>query len=331
MQFMIVTTINSPTDVFRIFSEELQIRCIAVGDVKTPANWKYPNVEYLSISSQEKLGYRIIRSLPYAHYSRKNIGYIFAKRRGASTIIDTDDDNFPDTTWKFPIDTSSSYVIPENSGYLNVYEFFSSYDSCWPRGFPLDEIISSKGRISSCGVVQDVYDAKVGIWQGLVNGDSDLDAIYRLTHENVTFDFSINLPVIMGKGCYCPINSQNTIFAKELFVLLYLPSTVSFRFTDILRGYIAQIIACHSGYKFGFTSANAFQARNVHKLMDDFEGEVPMYLNCKKVVERAEATVRDSDSIEDNIYNIYADLVKANIVSASELDALNAFLFDMTS
>jgi hypothetical protein len=332
MQSMVVTTINSPTDVFRIFTEELKIRGIAVGDVKTPDAWQYPGVDFLSIDIQKKLNYRIVSHLPYGHYSRKNIGYIFAKKNEASSIVDTDDDNFPIPSWKYPVEKGPFFVVNEKQGFLNVYEFYSSSNSAnfWPRGYPLDEIIPTKGHLLTSGIVRDTIEGRVGIWQGLVNGDPDLDALYRLTHKEVTYKFSDHYPVLMGKGCYCPINSQNTVFIKDLFALLYLPSTVSFRYTDILRGYIAQIIACHKGYKIGFTSATAFQVRNAHNLMADFEDEIQMHLNCKKVIEIAESTVRDSENVEDNLHQIYKGLTKAKIVSTIELDTLDAFLQDMS-
>jgi hypothetical protein len=244
--------------------------------------------------------------------------------------VDTDDDNFPEANWKYPVETGPFYVARENQGFLNVYEYYSSQENFWPRGFPLDEIVPALGRLASAGVLQETTGGPVGIWQGLVNGDSDLDAIYRLTHKEITFTFSENYPVILGKGCYCPINSQNTYFTKELFPLLYIPSTVPFRYTDILRGYIAQIVAAGKGYKIGFTSANAFQVRNAHNLMVDFEDEIQMYRTCKKAVDIAETTFKENLSIEDNLYQIYSALLREKIVSDTELDALNAFLLDIT-
>ncbi|ETN70754.1 hypothetical protein NECAME_14556 [Necator americanus] len=39
--------------------------------------------------------YRIMGSLPYNSYARKNIGYLYAISNGAEWIYDTDDDNKP--------------------------------------------------------------------------------------------------------------------------------------------------------------------------------------------------------------------------------------------
>ena len=43
----------------------------------------------------------------------------------------------------------------------------------------------------------------------------------------------------LGKA-YSPFNSQNTIWFKEIFPLLYLPVSCSMRATDIIRGLVAR-------------------------------------------------------------------------------------------
>ena len=68
-------------------------------DQKTPANWHYPNTLFLSVQKQLKLGYRLLEHLPFNHYARKMIGYLYAIEHGALTIFDTDDDNIPKDSW----------------------------------------------------------------------------------------------------------------------------------------------------------------------------------------------------------------------------------------
>jgi len=124
---------------------------------------------------------------------------------------------------------------------------------------------------------------EVGIWQSLVDGDPDVDAIYRLV-SNEACIFKENEPVVLGEGSLCPFNSQNTFFSKETFPLLYIPSSVTFRFCDILHGLIAQPILWTLGLHLGFTKATVFQERNAHNYFHDFKSEVPMYLNGEQVI-----------------------------------------------
>jgi len=329
VQHIVLTTINHPNDVYSNFVQKPNVQCVVIGDKKTPSNWYYPGTTFIGIEEQAHLGYCVEKYLPISHYSRKNIGYVYSKRNGAESIVDTDDDNFPASKWGYPIKSKSYLIANEDQGFINIYEYFQNAD-CWPRGFPLEEIIPSKGKMHSLLLEKSNKIPAVGIWQGLVNGDPDVDAIFRLTHDEKEIFFSENAPIVLSKGCYCPINSQNTYFARDLSPLLYLPVTVSFRFTDILRGYVAQVVCCHKGYMFGFCSPNVQQIRNKHSYIRDFQDEIPMYNNVIRVVDISEAEVKDSDSIEDNLFRIYRALAKEKIVTEHELITLNSFLKDMT-
>ena len=63
--------------------------------------------------------------------------------------------------------------------------------------------------------------------------------------------------MVLGTGTMSPFNTQNTLIRKELFALLYLPTYVTFRFTDILRGLVAQPIMWAAGYALGFTAGES--------------------------------------------------------------------------
>lgn len=328
MDYVVVTTINPPTKLFETINKRKDLACVVIGDTKTPLDWFSPGISFLSIAEQERLGYRINKLLPLAHYSRKNIGYIFASKTGATSIIDTDDDNYPTDSWIYPINSEKVWIAPENQGFINVYEHFSD-GFLWPRGFPLDEIVPSIGKTKNLNLPEKSTNPKVGIWQGLVDGDPDVDAIYRLTHSASDFSFLQKDPLLLAPGDYCPLNSQNTYFIRQLFPLLYLPLTVDFRFTDILRGYIAQIIAQHYGYEVGFCSPNVVQIRNIHNLFKDFQDELTTYRNSKLVVEIGESIVSADTNIMDNLYNIYEALSRNEIVKDQELSALEAFLKDL--
>jgi hypothetical protein len=328
MEYVVVTTINPPTKLFDTITKRKDLTSVVIGDTKTPLDWFSPGINYLSIAEQEGLSYRINKLLPLAHYSRKNIGYVFASKAGATGIIDTDDDNYPTESWIYPTNSESMWIPPNSQGFINVYEHFTN-DFLWPRGFPLDEILPSIGKTKDLNLIPNSEKLKVGIWQGLVDGEPDVDAIFRLTHQSRDISFSQKEPVILTKGNYCPLNSQNTYFIKQLFPLLYLPMTVDFRFTDILRGYIAQVIAQHLDFAVGFCSPNVVQIRNEHNFFKDFQDELSTYKYSKLTVEIAESTVSEGTSIANNLHNIYDALIKNKVVKSLELSALEAFLKDI--
>ena len=88
-KWIVVTTINYPTPQLRKLAEIPGWHLVVVGDKKTPEDWHLENCEYLSPSRQLELGYELAKALPWNHYARKNIGYLYAIERGAKIIYDT--------------------------------------------------------------------------------------------------------------------------------------------------------------------------------------------------------------------------------------------------
>src|SRR5581483_8802792 len=133
-------------------------------------------------------------------------------------------------------------------------------------------------------------------------------------------------PIVLGRGTVTPFNSQNTAFRKELFPLLYLSATVSFRFTDILRSLVAQPILWLAGYRVGVAPANVVQERNPHDYLADFESEIPCYLHTERVVEIVKSAVSAQKSVGENLVCAYEGLASADLVGAAEMPTLNGWI-----
>ena len=135
----VVTTIFDPTDAIIRVATSPSWCLVIVPDTKTPGDYmdklkvllqnvtgevvddtseEESSIVYLSIEKQ-KVWENIagpfgdfVRSTPWKHFCRKNIGYLFAILHGAQFIFDFDDDNFiklDDTTGK-PMD-----ILPEGN------------------------------------------------------------------------------------------------------------------------------------------------------------------------------------------------------------------------
>src|SRR4051812_3684016 len=98
-KFIIITSIFEPTEAVKKYANKEGWQLVVVGDKKSPGAWSYPNVTYLSAEDQIGLGYAMTDTLPWNHYCRKMIGYIYAVSKGADVIMDTDDDNIPFDEW----------------------------------------------------------------------------------------------------------------------------------------------------------------------------------------------------------------------------------------
>lgn len=318
-RFIIITTINPPTKTIEKFLEYGDWEITVAGDLKTPPFESSDQLVFLSTGQQARLGFAVAEKLPFNHYTRKNIGYLYAISKGAEVLYDTDDDNMPHDNWGLP-DFAGAFNTVAGCRFCNIYEFFTER-KVWPRGYPL-RLVNEKnaGR-------QSVQQQSIGVWQGLADLDPDVDALYRLLFGE-EIQFRDNESIVLDRGVYCPFNSQNTFWNKAVFPYLYLPATVSFRFTDILRGYIAQRCFWEHGLKLGFTKATVYQERNSHDLMRDFESEVPCYLQVDETVRLLDGLSLSADH-ESNLIRIYDALIQKGIVDTSEMAIVTSWLNDL--
>ena len=324
---IVITSIFAPTEAVTKFAALPDYQLVVAGDKKSPADWSEPNVAYLDVPAQEALGFRMSKKLPFNHYGRKMMGYLHAIREGAEAIVDTDDDNIPYDGWKFPEMEGTFATSAADKGFVNIYKNFTSHH-IWPRGYPLDLILNTEHNLKEGDLTQET--AKIGIWQGLADSDPDVDAIYRLIDNTEVF-FDKRAPIVLAEGTLCPFNSQNTIVRRELFPLLYLPAYVTFRFTDILRGLVAQPILWAHGYRLGFTEATVLQVRNPHDYMKDFESEIPCYLHPNCVIAAVTRAIDKGNTVSENLRRAYAELAKENIVTAQEIELLDLWLDDLSA
>ena len=318
-KFIIITSIFRPTEAIEKFANLKSWKVILVGDKKTAVDWNYPGVTYLSPEAQQEVAAKFSNLLPWNSYTRKNIGYLYAISQGGEIIYETDDDNIPLENWVSEPDFTADTELIRDASFVNIYSYFTD-KKVWPRGIPLRCVLDAETP-----KVAPAKNLKVGVWQFLADEDPDVDAIYRLTN-NTPIYFDWRSPLVLDQGVCCPFNSQNTYFRKETFPLLYLPSTVTFRFTDILRGLVAQPILWAAGYHLGFAGATVLQKRNPHDYLKDFESEIPCYLQAEKVVQIAKEAVSTDRSIPENLLSVYRALSDHKIVSEKEVEILSCWL-----
>jgi len=316
---VVITTIYAPTSAVLAYCGMPALRVVVVGDRKTPTDWTCPPADYLGPDASSG---PLASALPWNHYSRKMLGYIHAIRLGADVIYDTDDDNVPKPGWEVPPFEGTYDTTPGDLGFLNLYASFTD-QRIWPRGFPLSLIRDGAAALPEAGLTP--QPVRVGVWQQLADGEPDVDALYRLV-DGRTCDFRTRAPIVLAPGTLCPFNTQSTAVRRELFPLLYLPSTVTFRFTDILRGLVAQPLMWAAGYRLGFTEATVVQDRNPHNLLADFRDEIPMYLRGADVPDLVSRAIDPGAPVAENLTRAYGALQQAGLVEVGELPRLQAWL-----
>lgn len=301
------------------------MRVVVVGDRKTPEAIWPAGTDHLPIAAQSELDFRLAAKLPENHYARKNLGYLFAMSRGASVVFDTDDDNAPLGSWRRR--GVNVWARPIGSpGWLNAYRWFTN-EHIWPRGLPLELVRTQDAELRPGEAMM----VQAPIQQGLANGSPDVDAVWRLTLDK-EIEFWDTDSLLLGKGVWCPFNSQSTWWFPAAYPLMYLPSFVSFRMTDIWRSLVAQRCLWEIGCGVAFHGPEVFQERNLHNLIRDFEQEIPGYLNNQRIREYLENIDLSglAKDVGDNLLRCYRLLVSKNIVPAQELGLVEAWLHDVS-
>ena len=327
MLFGVVTTIQPPTESMRLLADRLRqcdAKMIVVGDKKGPDVFDLEGSELISLNEQLGLDLELPKRLPLGHYSRKNIGYLTAASRGASSIYETDDDNAPLPNWKSRQELIEAVRVT-GDGWVNVYHFFSD-DNIWPRGFPLEELRTSSRRPE---ISVAMTACRAPIQQGLANNSPDVDAIWRLVLDR-PFDFEEGKSVYLSPGSWCPFNSQSTWWFPVAYPLMYLPSYCSFRMTDIWRSFVAQRCLWELDCGVVFHGPEVIQDRNEHNLLRDLSDEVPGYLGNGKLAQilGALTLTKGVDAVADNLNTCYEALVMAEFFPAEELELLAAWTKD---
>jgi len=311
---VVVTTINTPSEALKTWCNKFKV--IVIPDKKTPID-SFSNYNFLDL--EYNYG---IDELPFNHYCRKNLGYIYASKSGVSFILDTDDDTYYDGTEFFNhLGNANAVELKRNCGFVNIFDLLKTENiNIWPRGFPLHAIQSKDKTISN-----KIDKISPSIIQFLINGDTDVDAISRLVLGVRDVNFrSDNILYKIASNNFTPFNSQLTLFTREVFPLLYLPSTVSFRFTDILRSIVAKKIIDRFNLSMCFFDSIGFQIRNEHDFILDFISEIPCYTSIPKIIDILEDI--QGEDIPTSMISSYDLLHKNSFIGETDLIILRKFL-----
>lgn len=327
MSHLVITTINKPTQAVIELAEgasRLGWTMVVIGDKKSPPTFDLDSVEYYDLKRQTDTGFRFAQTVPTGHYARKNVGYLVSMSEGASSIVETDDDNLPlGNFWEDRGLEQTGAVIGDDR-WVNVYRYFTDRP-IWPRGLPLNEIqqnCSDRDALSQSTISCPVH-------QGLANANPDVDAIFRLAFP-LPLDFDGRDPIILQNRAWCPFNSQNTKWFPEAYPLLYLPFHCSFRMTDIWRSFVVQRILFGNGKGLFFHEASVYQDRNEHDLMKDFSDEVVGYLHNQEIRKKLlDLSLGDRpETMLSDLEACYELLIDMELVGTQERELISAWRHD---
>lgn len=242
---------------------------------------KTPRELYSEVAKWYKKGFKIeigesvaisrlpfFKLIPFNSDNRRNVGYLRAIEEGCDKIISLDDDNFYHSEDFF---TSHSVVggkineyVIEN-GWYNICELVGIPNH--PRGWPPN----LKG-ISGYGAEKEMTIAvNAGLWME----HPDVDAYSWLSDSRMR-SRGFWGSVVLGKGAWSPVNSQNTAVSRRAMAAYYfipMGATVQGmqidRYGDIFQGYFLQACtkAMDEGVRFGTPLVR--HTRNSHNYLND--------------------------------------------------------------
>lgn len=347
-KWVVITTIFPPSFLAQQLANQSDWCVVIVGDSKGPVNYDIStdaHFMFLSMETQEGMQFQIMNLTRKNHFSRKNVGYLYAISHGARIIYDTDDDNFllKDMPSARELVKSTVYQHADKFGSLmwNPYDFFNpvaahvwqddgksfgSKTKAWPRGYPLTDIKAPAFGLAS---KKPDHAYAVGVIQSLADQDPDVDALYRL-QRTLPLTFNGTGLFALPAHRYAPWNAQATLFTHDTFWGLLLPSSVHGRVSDIWRSYMVTHIMHAMGLHVVFSSPWVKQVRNAHNYLADFAAELPLYLNSTIFVTAvSHYHVDRSKSLAEVVIGLVVHLYEYDMLQLSDIYLTQAWLQDL--
>lgn len=325
--WVVITTIYPPKQEIKDFLE-LGWKVVVVADKKTPADrWSSfvkDGLFFFSLDEQEERYPVLSKLIGWNTYARKNLGYLYAIENNAEIIFDTDDDTFirnSATELVSGIRKFQHFKIKGN-GWFNPYILFAPNSGLWPRGYPIAQVAKDRWLLNQNLKMENSEEHTPDILQTLVNLEPDIDAIYRMTQSDDILEFPISDHIYhVGWPVITSGNTQSTFwFNRSSFCYLYIPTTVSFRFTDILKMFIAQ-----SQVGISYSGFLTYQIRNPHDYMKDFASKIQCYMRTPEV---AKLLLNKNFA---SLVDIYNSLTELNICDSREIEIVEQFSLAMSN
>ena len=215
--------------------------------------------------------------IPWNSDCRRNIGYLLAHMQEAEIIIALDDDNFvtaDDYYGGHSVvgDVKSLTTISSANKWFNPCSMLetSHGHTIYPRGFPYSRRWKDK-------VTSNHSSGRIVLNMGLWTGTPDADAITHL-NEPVTIKGLKSEQVMLAPGTFCPINTQNTAFHKDILPCYYyvlmgaqIGGLKLDRYGDIWSGYFAKKVIDQVGDRVSIGKPLTDHRRNIHDLFKDLK------------------------------------------------------------
>ena len=358
-RWAVLTTIWEPSEAVRRQVKLHNWCLVIVSDTKTPVPYETGWVEgegngevvVLTTKIQETMDSPFVRTIPWSHFGRKNIGYLYAIMHGASVIWDFDDDNML-KFWipgaapaKAPsldavvgmIASNEATVVdvlhPQGHNWptYNPYPVLGAPNlPSWPRGLPLADI--KKEQCSNTTVTNTKLQViSIAVLQSLAEVQPDVDAIYRIT-MSMPRPFAFKRtdetrPLMIPSGVLTPYNAQATLHFESAFWALLLPITVHGRVSDIWRSYLSQRLFWDCDLQVGFTARPlVIHDRTEHSDLGDLDAERDLYMKSEHLVKFLGSWKATGTTLAERIEELWIALYERQYIELKDVELVQHWL-----
>ncbi len=330
------TTIHNPILLREFRKLDDDVLFVIAGDLKSPHGEiealaaELGNTIYLHPQWQEQLGYASVHELPWNSIQRRNIAILEAVRQGADVLYVWDDDNLPAGALYLerltqPLrDYWTGTVYQSANGWLNVGHF--GRERYTARGFPYSQKHVTPDYTPEDGRV------RVGVASSLILGDPDINATERIERApDVECYFTPHAGgfAISPKDTWAPVNSQATVWTRELAPLMLLPPGLG-RVDDIFGSYLAQRVMQETDDHVYFGQPYVRQERNYHDLIRDLEQELfGMRYTEQFCADLKSVALSPQASVLDNLATLVEAVATFDYMPAQSIAFMRAWVEDI--
>ncbi|KAL3864734.1 hypothetical protein ACJMK2_006391 [Sinanodonta woodiana] len=277
-------------------------------------------IVFLNVDDQDILFSDLTAAIPLRHIGRKNVGYLFAMQNGAELIWDFDYNNQGILDINISNTRNTIDVLQRCSGkhkLFNPYPYFSVNETCiWPRGFPLEFVRDTSTSPELCK--GNISVESVGVFQSIAKTELDVDATFRLTREYpVMFETAQTFPfILIPRHSYCPFSERATLWTKQAFLYMALPTGVNSRVSDIWRSYIAQLFFHQKDINLVFSPPIIEQTSRDETILEDLQAEMDIYKKSNSLIDFLQTfTFYHNTTLE----NLYEDLYSRHFITLNDV------------
>lgn len=314
---------------------------VVVGDLKTNhSEWEAfartmdERVVYLHPDDQTTLpDMKLVQHIPWNHFGRKSIGFLYAIQHGAKRIYDFDDDNHLTSS---PEEVANMRCMDVHTSHhvFNPYPHFQPTPNTtfvWPRGHPV-QFINDPETYNVSVTPSSVPYEQLAVVQSLADHDPDVDAIYRMTRP-LPIDFANRDTILVSnRGTFTPWNAQAVLINSPAFWGMLLPISVTGRVSDIWRSFITSRLLWETDYSVGFSAPIVAQYRNPHSYMQDFEDEDDLYHKTDSMLATLASWTSDGHATLDSAYlSLIRTLASKHLVSDDDVQLAVAWVDDLAA